>query len=1041
MDTAPPERWHEIEGLFAMVVELDAEERRAFLSGRDLSEGTRRDLERLLDAHDRSTGFLESLDGERAGLLVRSPDETFEAGHRIGHYRVVRELGSGGMGVVLLAHDPRLDRQVALKLLPHDARARRPPDDHLVREARAASRLDHPNVVTIYDIGQTDEGRRFIAMAYHEGPTLRERLADGPLPIVEVLDVIGQMARGLRAAHARGIVHGDIKPGNAILAPDGVVKIVDFGIATMAGDRSAIGTWAYMSPEQAAGEEVDGRADLWALGVVMYEALTGVRPFDAGPSPAPRCLSEDPPPLRDLRPDVPGEVESIVLRCLAKPVSERFPDADALLAAVEATRRTLGRRARAWSARAGLAGAGLLALILAGGALLVRDRTPPSIAPGAGVLVAPFVPATPDTTLERLGQDLAITVAASLDGTAGLRAVEPITLLGQPEMEGPAPSETTLAEVARRLGATTLVRGTLARSGSVIHAEAALLASGESGVWARVSASAPVGELGELTDSLALALLRHLASGEEIQAPNLAAITTSSVDALRHYLAGERAVARGQFREAPQHFARAIEADSTFWFAYWRYAYARGYHGESVDSAVAAVVIEHRRSFPEQDRRLVEAGMPVGRRERVARLEEVTRLFPTYWPAWFQLGDVLTHHGPYLGLPAGRARSALERTIALNPGFVPAWEHLFWIANDERDLATSERILSALTAIRLDTLRQSEWNLDTLEFYRCLDVLARSGGLFDAECLASGVDDLTGYRGPMEAERLALSTMRMGHPRGAAQLADSVRARPLPPEVMAAQWWASAIAEAGRGDGASALEAAARYARTAPHADGPLWAYGLAVVSAWLGIADPAAAADLRDAALSARAPATEGALAELDWLDGVLALTRGDSLGVIRAVDALRERSIDPPLLSSLEALALADRGDREASGRALAALEWELADQSWHYSFGRHHPFLNGVNRLAAGRSLLAAGDPAEAARLLAWHEANLPGSLHPLPAINALVGTLALFEQGRAEERRGRPELAMRYYRTFLERYDRPPRGHTWMVDLARTHSDRR
>ncbi|MCI0559585.1 MAG: serine/threonine protein kinase, partial [Nitrososphaera sp.] len=206
-------------------------------------------------------------------------------GQTISHYKILEKLGGGGMGVVYKAQDLKLDRFVALKFLPPHLSADEDEKKRFIHEAKAASALDHPNICAIYEIDETEDGQMFIAMAYYEGETLKKKIERGPLPIDQTIDLAIQIAQGLAKAHKHGITHRDIKPANVMITNEGVAKIVDFGLAKLAGQTKltksgmTVGTVAYMSPEQARGEEVDHRTDIWALGVVLYEMITGQLPF------------------------------------------------------------------------------------------------------------------------------------------------------------------------------------------------------------------------------------------------------------------------------------------------------------------------------------------------------------------------------------------------------------------------------------------------------------------------------------------------------------------------------------------------------------------------------------------------------------------------------------------------------------------------------------------------------------------------------------------------------------------------------------------
>ena len=260
-------------------------------------------------------------------------------GQTVSHYRVLEKLGGGGMGVVYKALDTHLDRHVAFKFLPPELTRDDDARERFVREAKAASALDHPNICTVYDIDSTPDGQLFIAMAYYEGQTIKRHLEQGLLPVDEALDIAIQIAKGLVRAHAAGIVHRDIKPANLIVTTDGLVKIVDFGIAKLLGQTgptqtgTTLGTVAYMAPEQINGEDADQQTDLWSLGAVLYEMLTGRAPFQ-GDRPVVvmnAIVQQGLTPPSEVRPEIRGDVERVVTRALEKTREARYGSARELL--------------------------------------------------------------------------------------------------------------------------------------------------------------------------------------------------------------------------------------------------------------------------------------------------------------------------------------------------------------------------------------------------------------------------------------------------------------------------------------------------------------------------------------------------------------------------------------------------------------------------------------------------------------------------------------------------------------------------------------
>lgn len=251
-------------------------------------------------------------------------------GKTVSHYRLLEKLGEGGMGIVYRAEDTTLHRMVALKFLPSKSTQDLQAKTRFINEARAASALDHPNICTIHEIDETDDDQLFIAMACYEGETLRQRIARGQLPLDEAMDITRQILQGLAKAHGQGIVHRDIKPANIFITNDGLVKVLDFGLAKLAGQArltktgSTLGTVAYMSPEQARGEEVDNRSDIWSLGVLIFEMLTGRLPFPGDHEQAViySILNEEPKVGEPS--GIPSDLEAIIHKCLAKDTKERY---------------------------------------------------------------------------------------------------------------------------------------------------------------------------------------------------------------------------------------------------------------------------------------------------------------------------------------------------------------------------------------------------------------------------------------------------------------------------------------------------------------------------------------------------------------------------------------------------------------------------------------------------------------------------------------------------------------------------------------------
>jgi TolB-like protein len=453
-------------------------------------------------------------------------------GHVIDRYKIVDRLGAGGMGVVYRAVDTTLGRDVALKFLPGGQEEDSDAVPRFLREARAVSKLDHPNICTVYEIGETPEGGLFIAMACYDGETLKTRLQRGPLPVAEALEIARQIALGLREAHAEQIVHRDIKPANIFLTDEGRVKILDFGLAKVGGEPSltrtgsSIGTPFYMAPEQILGE-VDARSDLWALGILLYEMVAGEPAFQADNDLAVihAILNKPVPPLAERKADLPPSLQPLVDGLLAKSPDDRFASADALLAALpppppeHPTRVGLDR----WQKELRLSGSarhrllslviGLLGLGLAAVAVYYALGSRQPGAPAAPeeqrtLVVLPFsYQGSP--AFAYLGAGMVQLMSLRLDNTRGL------TVLHHPAPLGPlaelvhsrAPEHTR--QVAAAIGSDLLVGGDIIEVSGRISIEARCYrADGQE--LAAASSDGPTDDVFAQVDRVAADLIEQL---------------------------------------------------------------------------------------------------------------------------------------------------------------------------------------------------------------------------------------------------------------------------------------------------------------------------------------------------------------------------------------------------------------------------------------------------------------------------------------------------------------------------------------------------
>jgi tetratricopeptide (TPR) repeat protein len=578
------ERRESLKSLFEQASYLPANARAAFLDETCTNDPElRAELSSLLKAAESADPLFKKLAEAVPPLVDRFTvsalsDAAVLVGRMVRQYRVERMLGAGGMGVVYRAHDTLLERTVALKFLPHQVVADEEAAERFVVEARAAAALDHPNVCAVHEIERDEDHGPFIVMAFCDGETLKRKLTRGPVSVEEGVEYGVQIAAGLNAAHTGGIVHRDIKPGNLIVTSDGVVKILDFGLAklvdvTYTGTGMTPGTAAYMSPEQTRGEELDARTDFWSLGVVLYEMLTGHRPFrgDRQGAVIHAIRHEEPEPPRKLRDEVPPEVEALVLGLLSKEPDGRYGSAQALLGDLAplaprgAELKLAAERRWTWGGERLIRRVvGVLALAAIGGWAVValgglRDDVP--LDPDR-VAVAVLTNLTGEAELDALGRQAAerITRAVQRREVADVAPTVGDARGGRRGMDA-------VSALARASGAGVVLHGAYYVLGDSLHFQIQITDVAEGEVMSAMApVSAPRNARAEALSLLEQRTLGTLAAaldfrdGGEAFPPH----HPPSLQAYRIYKQGQAAMVRGETEEALGYFEQARAVDSTW---------------------------------------------------------------------------------------------------------------------------------------------------------------------------------------------------------------------------------------------------------------------------------------------------------------------------------------------------------------------------------------------------------------------------------------------------------------------------------------------
>jgi len=636
-----------------------------------------------------------------------------------GRYTIERELGRGGMATVYLGRDLKHDRPVALKVLRPELAAS-VGAERFLREIQVTAHLTHPNILPLLDSGRADDFLYYVT-PYVEGESLRNRLErERQLPVDQAVRLTAAVASALDYAHRHQIIHRDIKPEN-ILLEEGQAVVADFGIAralhaaegaNLTETGVTLGTATYMSPEQATGDQLDGRSDIYSLGCVLYEMLAGEPPYTGPTAQAiiAKRFSEPIPHVRTLRDTVSEAVAQALQKALARVPADRFATASEMastLVEVWASRDVPHRRS--WRLPAVTAGAVVAVAVTAW--MISRGHSAPTM-PGNTLAVLPFRVAGPDSAVWREG--LVDLLSINLDGAPGVRVIPPRTVLSRwnasLRTRADAADQDAALGVARAVGARFALTGSLVGGNRAVRLSAAIrdLQRGTDLGMEQVEGSAD--SVPALVDRLTFLLLHAglVPDSAELPAFDLSRPTTTSLAALKAFLAGERFFRRAQPRQAEAEFKRAVAADSTFALAWYRLSAATGWttspHWPEL-SAYDSAALRFANRLPSRDALTLQASTAINgwRPDAITRLRDLVARYPEDAEAWYLLGDAYFHLGHFSFLPLDSIVRPLQRAIALDSSFAPAYLHLVEYAFRQGDSATARTLIDRLRRITPDS--------------------------------------------------------------------------------------------------------------------------------------------------------------------------------------------------------------------------------------------------------------------------------------------------------------------------------------------------